>query len=217
MIIGPSTVKSIAGGDATFAIPVYCGTAGLKRRGKPADVLPETIYTSRLLLRCPRPSDAAGIFESYAQDSHVTRYLMWMPHRSVAQTRQFLAESAEGRQAGRQFHWVLCPANDETQVIGMIGLDCEGFKVDLGYALARESWGRGLASEAASAVVDAALAEAHIVRVGAHCHVENLASARVLEKAGMQREGILRRMVAFPNLNGAVCDIIVYAKVKEPN
>jgi RimJ/RimL family protein N-acetyltransferase len=142
---------------------------------------------------------------------------MWMPHRSIAQTRQFLTESAESRQAGRQFHWVVCPVGDEAQVIGMIGLDCEGFKVDLGYALARDRWGRGLASEAAKAVVDAALAEEQIVRVGAHCHVDNLASARVLEKAGMQREGILRRMVAFPNLHRAVCDIIVYAKVKEPD
>jgi RimJ/RimL family protein N-acetyltransferase len=167
-------------------------------------------------LRRPRLSDAAGIFDRYAQDPQVTRYLMWMPHQSIAHTRQFLTDSAEGRQAGRQFHWVICPLGEEPQVIGMIGLDCESFKVDLGYALARDSWGRGLASEAASAVVETALAEEHIVRVGAHCHVENLASARVLEKAGMQREGILRRMVAFPNVNGAVCDIIVYAKVKEP-
>ncbi|MEX0939251.1 MAG: GNAT family N-acetyltransferase [Pirellulales bacterium] len=178
-------------------------------------MLPETIQTKRLHLRRPRLADAAGIFDRYAQDPHVTRYLMWMPHQSIAQTRQFLTESVEGRRAGRQFHWVICPADEETHVMGMIGLDCEGFKVDLGYALARDRWGRGLASEAAKAVVDAALAEEHIVRVGAHCHAENIASARVLEKAGMQREGLLRRMVAFPNLAGAVCDIIVYAKVKE--
>ena len=56
-------------------------------------MFPETIETPRLLLRKPIPADAEVIFRTYAQDTEVTRYLVWRPHTSVETTKTFLAES----------------------------------------------------------------------------------------------------------------------------
>ena len=53
----------------------------------------ETIETERLLLRRPRSSDAQMIFQRYASDHEVTRYLSWPTHRSVVDTLAFLSMS----------------------------------------------------------------------------------------------------------------------------
>ena len=68
--------------------------------------------------------------------------------------------------------------------------------------------------EAASAVVDWALAQPQIYRVWAICDHENLASARVMEKIGMQREGLMRRGIVHPNISDEPRDCWVYARVR---
>jgi ribosomal-protein-alanine N-acetyltransferase len=64
---------------------------------------PETFQTERLLLRKPRMEDAPVIFEAYAQDSEVTRYLVWKPHKNVKETEQFLSVCLQLWQAGKDF------------------------------------------------------------------------------------------------------------------
>ena len=84
----------------------------------------------------------------------------------------------------------------------------------MGYVLARAHWGLGFMSEAARTLVERALAEPDVHRVWAVCDVENRASARVLEKAGMEREGMLRRW-AIANVSPVPRDCWCYARVKE--
>jgi RimJ/RimL family protein N-acetyltransferase len=71
-----------------------------------------------------------------------------------------------------------------------------------GYILAREHWGRGHATLAAIAMVDLARSLG-LDRIEADCHVDHLASARVLHKAGLAREGVLRSFARYPNLGAA--------------
>src|SRR5262245_41741240 len=63
---------------------------------------PETIETPRLLLRRPRPDDAAAIFSRYSADPEVTRYVGWPAHKSIEDTRGFLAFDDS--------HWAQWPA-----------------------------------------------------------------------------------------------------------
>ena len=86
--------------------------------------------------------------------------------------------------------------------------------VDLGYALSRRCWGQGLMSEALASVVQWALAQPEIFRVWATCDLDNAASARVLERVGMEREGVLRRWLVHPNLSDAPRDALCYSIVK---
>ena len=69
-------------------------------------------------------------------------------------------------------------------------------------------------SEALQSVVTWALAQPEIFRVWATCDVENVASAKVLERVGMAREGVLRRWIVHPNLSDRPRDALCYAIVK---
>lgn len=174
---------------------------------------PEEIRTERLLLRRPRPADARAIFEEYASDPQVTRYLSWEPHASVEETATFLEGRIVRWQTGASFAWVLTRA-EEDRPIGMIELRPQGHRAEIGYVLGRRYWNRGYMTEAVRAVVEWALRQPHVYRVWAVCDVENLASARVLEKAGMQREGILRRWSVHPNVSPEPRDCLCYAVVR---
>ena len=69
-------------------------------------------------------------------------------------------------------------------------------------------------TEALAQVAQWAMREDGIWRIGAGCDVENLASARVMERAGLAREGILRRWIIHPNISSEPRDWLSYAKVR---
>lgn len=168
------------------------------------------------MARPPRVEDADRIFESYAGDPAVTRYLSWRTHESAASVAEFLRGQAEAwAKPGNGAHraWLLETAGDRLPV-GTIGVTIEGGKALFGYALARRCWGRGLAAEALRWLVAWSLEQPEIYRAWAYCDVENPGSARVMEKAGMQREGLLRRWHVCPNLGQELRDCWVYAKAR---
>jgi [ribosomal protein S5]-alanine N-acetyltransferase len=157
--------------------------------------------------------DASDIFARYAQDPIVTRYLTWQPHDTVERTRAFLRRCVAGMADGTVLPWVLCEPPDD-RPIGMLELRPTGHRAEMGYVLARDHWGRGLMSEAARAVADWALVQPGIFRVWAVTDVDNAASARVLEKAGMQREGVLRRWILHPGLGSEPRDCWCFGRVR---
>lgn len=174
---------------------------------------PEIIETARLRLRQPAVEDAQAIFAEYAQDTEVTRYLTWKPSLFVDETRRHLELGLAAWREGKAFHWAVT-GKEDNQFLGMVSLRVDGYKVELGYVLARAHWGRGYMTEAVRAVVDWALKQEGVYRVWAVCDVENRASARVLEKAGMTREGLLRRWSVHPNLSDEPRDCWCYAVTK---
>lgn len=182
---------------------------------RPARVLspPPGLETARLRLRPPRPDDASEIFARYAQDAEVTRYLTWRPHKSVETVQEFLRSLLALREQGAVLPWVV-ERRADGQLLGVTDLRLQGSRAEIGYALARDAWGQGFASEAARALVEWALTQPGLYRVWAVCDVDNRASARVLEKAGMVREGLLRRWNVHPNVGDEPRDCWCYARVR---
>jgi ribosomal-protein-alanine N-acetyltransferase len=174
---------------------------------------PETFETNRLLLRRVTLADADPIFAGYAQDPEVTRYVIWQPHRHLGDTREFLQRCVDRWEAGTEFTWAIC-LPDGT-LIGAFALRVDGHKADTGYVLAQPSWGNGYATEALRAVIAWALQQPQIFRVWATCDHENPASARVMEKAGMTREGVLRRWLIHPQASSTPRDCLCYSIVKD--
>ena len=174
---------------------------------------PERYETNRLTLRPPKPEDAESIFQNYAKDRLVTRFLTWEHHETISDTHKFIKRCRQVWLAGTAFPWVLC-LKETGEVIGMIELKISGHRAELGYVLARDYWEKGLATEAASLIVDWAIAQPSIFRVWAVCDVDNLGSARALEKARMRREGILRRWLFHPNLDREPRDCYAYSVTK---
>jgi RimJ/RimL family protein N-acetyltransferase len=171
------------------------------------------IQTERLILRAPRMDDAEAIFESYASDPEVTRYLIWRPHCSVADTKDFLTRLAESPAHSREINWAITQSGEDL-VRGMIGLRPQGHMAEVGYVLSRRFWGRGYMTESLRAVVAFAFAMPQMYRVWAVCDAENVASARVMEKAGLRFEGILQRYVLHPNISREPRDARCYAITK---
>jgi len=174
---------------------------------------PEILETDRLRLRRSKLEDAEAIFAEYAQDSEVTMYLSWRPTGKIEDTREHLRTSATAWKEGKAFQWVILRKEDD-HLLGAVGVRVDGHKVELGYVLARKFWGRGCMTEAVRAVVSWALKEEGIYRVWAVCDVENPASARVMEKVGMQQEGILHRWTMHPNRSDEPRDCYCYAITK---
>lgn len=174
---------------------------------------PTHIETARLILRKPVAADTPHLYEAYARDPEVTRYLTWRPHRGVADGEEHAAQQLAAWESGKYFSWVIS-VKEGGELAGMISMRPEGWRVELGYVLGRRWWGRGLMTETVRAVIDYTLSEPEVFRVWAVCDVENAASARVLEKAGMRREGILRRWAMHPNMGAEPRDCFCYAKVK---
>lgn len=176
---------------------------------------PETFTTARLTARPITVADAPAVFAAYANDPEVTRYLTWPVCTKAEELHPFLATQEKtwrGENAGR-FAWLLS-RRDDGAVLGSIGVDIDGWKICCGYVLGRAHWGRGYMTEALQWVVDWGLAQPAIHRVWAFCDLENPASGRVMVKAGMTHEGLLRRWHVAPNLGPAPRDCDVYAKVR---
>ena len=176
---------------------------------------PPTIFaTARLTARPPRPEDAPAAFAAYAGDPEVTRYLAWRAYAEGAPLATFFQESAAHWERGDgPFRWLLY-RKDTDELIGSIGIVIDGGKAMFGYVLAKKFWGRGLAAEALAFLVDWALVQPGIYRAWAFCDVENPASVRVMEKAGLVREGVLRRWHVCPTIGLEPRDCVVCAKVK---
>jgi len=177
-------------------------------------VAPAELLTARLRLRKPTLADANPLFRAYATDEEVVRFLIWTPHRSVTDTRDYLKHCLGEWSTGNSFPYVIESLDSQSGPIGMIDLRKRPHGMDFGYVLARSHWGQGFMSEALTAVVDWSLDQPDIWRASAICDVDNGASARVMEKAGMSFEGILRRYFVHPNVADEPRDCRMYAKVR---
>ena len=175
--------------------------------------LPATIETARLLLRPPTLADAQAVFDRWGSDPVIARYLTWVPAGEVAETATFLQTVVDAWQGNTRRVWHLTLHSDPTP-IGALDARLDGHGVELGYVLGRAWWGQRLMPEAAAALVPLLLALPQVHRVSAYCDVENVASARVMERIGMQREGLLRRFAVHPNLGPEPRDCYLYAMVR---
>jgi len=161
----------------------------------------ETIETARLILRRPRASDAQAVFDRYAGDPVVTRYLSWPTHRSVADTLAFLSWSDEewGRWPSGPY-LVFARNGRSARLLGSTGLKYKSStRAETGYVFARDAWGQGYATEALEAMVELAQ-QTGVERLEAICHVDHQVSANVLEKCGFRQEEVRGEHFVFPNL-----------------
>ncbi len=128
-----------------------------------------------------------------------------MPKR-IETARLILQPTGEGEsrspqqpaaRTGLPNQWRIVPKDIE-QVVGLIGFirwDREAAVAEIGFGIVQAMWGQGYMTEACLAVVDYGFEDMGLIRVEARCQITNAASARVLEKIGMQREGTVRGRV----------------------
>lgn len=174
--------------------------------------LPRVIETDRLILRPFTLDDSEGVFE-YASDPEVTRFMDWPTHQVIDTSRDWIPFTLDQWDSGEEYTWGITLKVSGANVIGAIGCSELNFKVSFGYVLNKQHWGKGIATEAAKALVDTLVAVEGVRRIWATCDSENAASARVLEKSGCVLEGTLRNWSIRPNLPGRPArDSYVFAR-----
>ena len=152
----------------------------------------QTIRTPRLTLRQFTPDDAPQMFENWARDPRVTKYLTWQPHADAAATRSLLEDWCARYEQADHYNWAI---EFEGRVIGNVSAvrhSDRNRNAELGYCMGAVWWNRGLMTEAVEAVIRYFFDEVGFHRVVIRHAVKNPGSGRVAQKCGLTREGVER-------------------------
>jgi ribosomal-protein-alanine N-acetyltransferase len=167
-----------------------------------------TLQAARLTLRAMEPADADAVF-AMRSDPVVQRYGSHPPWTDRQVAVGYIERNIEAMAArtGAQFSVV---RRDDQAVVGtctLFHLDEPCRRAEIGYVLLQAEWGKGYAQEAVSALLDWGFGPLGLNRVEADIDPRNVASARVLERLGFTREGLLRERWI---VDGETSDSLLY-------
>jgi ribosomal-protein-alanine N-acetyltransferase len=150
-----------------------------------------TLTTPRLVLRRFAVDDAQGMYNNWAADENVNKFLAWKTHESVEQTREILTQWVSEYDSLEYYHWVIeyIPDNKIVGGINLHGVSNKSWRAEFGYNLGSKWWNKGIMTEAANAVLTFAFDEIGFNKICAMHDTENVGSGRVMQKIGMIREG----------------------------
>ena len=172
-----------------------------------------TIRTERLLLRPFARADAGAVTE-LAGAFEIADTTISVPHPYSLQVAvDWIAGHRRARQRGQGFRFAVTQA-ESAQLVGCVelrDLNQEHAQAEMGFWIGRPFWGHGYASEAGSAIVRFGFESLGLNRIYAFHMARNPASGKVLQKLGMQREGILRQRV---RKWGRFEDVMAYAVLR---
>lgn len=171
------------------------------------------IETDRLILRQFRIEDAEDMYNNWATDAEVTKFLTWSPHPDINFTKGLLENWISKYSELTWYNWAIELKETGTVVgnISIVKLNERIEAADIGYCMGKAWWGNGIMPEALRAVIEYLFGEVGLNRVAA-CHdVNNPKSGRVMQKSGMTKEGVLR---AAGRNNQGVCDEVWYSIIK---
>lgn len=170
------------------------------------------LETDRLILRDFVKDDWKEVL-AYQSDPLYLRYNDWT-ERTPEAVQEFIEMFLNHqRQEPRVKFQLAVVLKSNNQLIGNCGVrmdDVDSREADIGYELDSQHWNHGYATEAAHAIVDFGFSHFGVHRIWASCVAENIGSAHVLEKLGMQLEGHLREHKYF---KGRWWDTLMYAVI----
>lgn len=154
------------------------------------------LETDRLLLRKLTMADVSDVYH-YGAQPEVSVYCIWETHKSTEDAKSFIRSAIVKYENGEPSDWAICDKHD-MKVIGALGyvqVWQEHMRCEVGYALSKHHWNKGYATEALKAFIRYNFDTVLMHRIEARCIQENIGSYRVMEKAGMQFEGVLREQL----------------------
>ena len=172
--------------------------------------IPE-LTTPRLTLRRMLVADTDDMYE-YACRQDVTKYLTWRPHPDRDYTREYLQYLGSRYASGMFYDWAVIYEPDCKMVgtCGFTSFNCTSDSAEVGYVLNPEYWGKGIATEALSRVLEFGFENMGLHRIEARFIQENERSRRVMEKVGMTFEGVMREGMLIKGVyqNIGICSIL---------
>ncbi|HWR19233.1 MAG TPA: GNAT family protein [Clostridia bacterium] len=164
------------------------------------------------LLRAWRESDAADLVHAINNKKVIDNLRDGIPYPYTLKDAETFILSRLSADKTAMFAWAI---TEEDRVVGSIGIfrnsNIHRLTAEMGYYLGEDYWGRGIATKAVREAVGYVFEHTDILRIYAEPFANNIASCRVLEKAGFAFEGILRKNAIK---NGEILDMRLYSIVR---
>ena len=152
------------------------------------------------------------MFEN-GRNPEVARFMDWPICTDIAPVAARNAQRQGLWDSGEEYYWLIT-LKPNTPVIGSMSVHVRKHAGEFGYIMNPQYWNNGYATEASKAIIRLLESESDIHRIWATCDVDNLASARVLEKVGLVRQGLLRKLTVRPNISEFPRDAWMFAKAR---
>jgi len=174
-----------------------------------------TIETERLVLRRFEASDAEAMFNNWASDDEVTKFLTWPAHSDVSVSRRVIDSWLPLYQNPDHYSWaiVLKELGEPIGSIAAVAWRDDIRMVHIGYCIGRKWWRQGYASEALAALVRFFFEEVGVNRIESRHDPRNPNSGKVMMKCGLKYEGTLHQ--SDINNQTGFCDAAYYAILSE--
>ena len=172
------------------------------------------LETDRILLRRISVDDAEKMYNNWASDPEVSKYVTWPTHKDINVTKDLLKMWEAEYTNSSCYRWcvVLKENNEPIGTIDVVKSEDSYEIAEIGYCISKEYWGKGIMTECAKRVLKFLFEEVGYNRIQATHALENPASGRVMQKIGMQYEGTIRD---GNRLNqGKLCDVAMYSILK---
>ena len=168
--------------------------------------------TERFTMREMIKTDVEDMYHYYSNPD-MMKYTSTNIHKSKEDTLSRIEKLSGSFINGKGIAWTI-EGKTNGRVIGDIGLyyvSPDHKKAGIGFNISPEYWNKGYCTEALALVIRYAIIELGINRVEATCQIENIGSARVMEKVGMVLEGILRQ---HSYKNGDYHDVKIFSIIR---
>lgn len=186
----------------------------LKGGGRMNHIGTKTLETERLILRKFKDEDASDLFNNWANDSNVTKFLTWPTHENLDISKYIIGLWLDEYSNDNVYNWCI-ELKEDGQAIGsisVVSIDENVEAVEIGYCIGKEYWNKGIVTEAFLSIIKFLFEEVDVKRIVAKHDTNNPASGAVMKKCGLKFEGVNRK--AGKN-NTGICDMAVYSILKE--
>ena len=174
----------------------------------------QRLETDRLILRKFNLEDASAMYNNWASDEDVAKYLTWQAHQSQEVSEYVLKEWVEAYSDKSCYNWaiVLKEKGEPIGSISVVHMNEDVSMVHIGYCIGKAWWHQGITSEALKAVMDFLFDQVDVNRIESRHDPRNPNSGKVMQKCGMKYEGTLRS--SDRNNCGGICEACYYALLK---
>lgn len=174
----------------------------------------KTLDTERLTLRRFTMEDAQYMFDNWASDCEVTKFLVWPTHSSIEISKEYIQYLIAEYAKPDIYNWGI-ELKEIGQVVGAISaVRCneEVGYVHIGYCIGKPWWNKGITSEAFATVIKFFMDEVQVNRIESRHDPRNHNSGEVMKKCGLIYEGTLRQSDVN---NQGICDALWYALLRD--
>lgn len=172
------------------------------------------IETERLILRKFTMDDAEDMYNNWAGDDDVTKFLTWPTHSNVDSSICVIGMWEKEYDSPDNYQWCIefKEIGEAIGSISVVSLNEKTNAVEVGYCIGKKFWGQGITSEAFRALIAFFFEEMQVNRVESRHDSRNPASGKVMLKCGLLKEGMKRQ--ADIN-NSGICDAVFYGLLKD--